>query len=125
MSGTNIFEALQRNNLSCCGLNYSLYEEFSKTMTNENEIVEKINKYNDYEENNNNNYSENIMQCLRQRHDLNKFDFSKDEELNKLSANDVFDHVIKWNGLLGNYTEIIKKWVNEIYGVDLDRIAEK
>lgn len=50
---------------------------------------------------------------------------SMDRELNELSPNEVFEIVVCWNGLLGGYAETIKDWVNEIYGVDLDKIQSK
>ncbi|WP_346938066.1 hypothetical protein [uncultured Clostridium sp.] len=121
MSGENIFEILERNNLGT-GLDYSLYEEFSKTTKEEKDIVDKIVEYNTYRENSNNKYSEEIMKYLRQREGLNKYDFSNDDEINKMSPNEAFDNVVKWNGLLGGYSNTIKSWVKEIYGVDLDEI---
>lgn len=120
MSGKNIFTILERNNLSCCGINYRLYEEFSKKLDNEQDIIEKINEYNDYIESAVNKYSEDIMQFLRQREGLNKFDFSKDAELNVLSSNEAFEEVLKWK--LGGYSDTIKDWVKDIYGVDLNDI---
>lgn len=120
MSGENIFEILERNNLGT-GLDYSLYVEFSETIKEEKEIINKVIEYKNYMENNSNKYSEEIMKYLRQREELNKYDFSSDSEINKMSANEVFDNVIKWNGLLGSYSETIKNWVKEIYGVDLNK----
>jgi hypothetical protein len=123
MSNENIFETLERLGLDCSGLNYSLYKEFSRTTKDENEIVKKIQEYNEYYKNNNNKYSDITMKYLRQRYGLSKYDFSEDEEINQLSPNEVFEHVVKWNGLLGSYSETIKDWVKEIYGVDLDEIG--
>lgn len=122
MSGENTFIILERNGLSCSGLNYELYEEFSKVLKNEKDVVQKIIEYNHYEKSNNNKYSDKIMQILRQIHELNKFDFSEDKELNELLSNEVFKYVVEWNGLLGQYSETIKGWVSEIYGVDLNKI---
>ncbi|QUH21833.1 hypothetical protein [Alkaliphilus sp. B6464] len=124
MNKENIFTILERNNLSCDGFNYGLYEEFSKTIESETEIIHKITEYNNYAKNNNNKYSDEIMQYLRQRNELNKFDFSQDKELNELSSNKVFEEIVKWNGLLGCYSETIKSWVKEIYGVDLNEIEK-
>jgi len=121
MSGENIFEILKRNNLGT-GLDYSLYEEFSKTIKEEKDIISKIIEYKNHAENNNNKYSEEIIKYLRQREGLNKYDFSNDEEINKMSPNEAFDNVVGWNGLLGGYSNTIKSWVKEIYGVDLEEI---
>lgn len=125
MKDSNVFEILERTKVGCSFLNCDLYDEFSKTMDNEDDIIKKIKKYNTYRENNNNKYSENIMMYLRQRNELNKYDFSKDEEFNKLSPNEVFQNIVTWNGLLGGYHEKIKSWVKDIYGIDLNEIKEK
>lgn len=121
MSGENIFDILERNGLGT-GLDYTLYKEFSNTIKEEKEIINKIIEYKNYMDNNNNNYSDEIMRYLRQREGLDEYDFSKDEELNQMSSNEVFDNVLKWNGLVGGYSYTIKKWIKEIYGVDLDNI---
>ena len=65
------------------------------------------------------NYPEYILEILRQRKDLEEDDTSRDEEFQNLSANEVFDEVIKWDGL-GNYADTIKQWVQDIYSVDLN-----
>ena len=41
-------------------------------------------------ENNSNKYPEEIMECVRQRWGLERFDGSKDEEINQLSPDEVF-----------------------------------
>lgn len=47
------------------------------------------------------------MEHVRQRWVLDNFDDSKDEEINQLFSNEVFEYVCNWNGLLG-YTVTIK-----------------
>ncbi|MDE5830856.1 MAG: hypothetical protein K2H53_04250 [Clostridia bacterium] len=61
------------------------------------------------------------MECVRQRCGLEKYDNSKDEEINQLSPNEVLEHVCNWNGLLG-YAYTIKSWIRDIYKLDLDNI---
>lgn len=68
-------------------------------------------------ENNPNIYPEDIMMCVRQILGLDKYDDSRDAEINKMSANEVFEHVCNWNGLLG-YADTIKSWVESIYKVE-------
>ena len=68
-------------------------------------------------ENNPNKYPENIMMCVRQRLGLDEYDDSRDVEINKMSANEVFEHVCNWNGLLG-YADTIKAWIEGIYKVE-------
>lgn len=59
------------------------------------------------------------MECVRQRWGLERFDDSRDEEINLLSSDEVFDHVCNWNGLLG-YATTIKSWIEDIYKVNLN-----
>lgn len=66
-----------------------------------------------------NKYSDEIMRIVRQRLGLNAFDTSKDSLINEMDKGEIFDHVCKWEGFVG-YSDTIKGWVLDIYGVDLD-----
>lgn len=68
-------------------------------------------------ENNPNKYPEYIMMCVRQILGIDAYDDSRDAEINKMSANEVFEHVCNWNGLLG-YADTIKSWVTGVYKVE-------
>ena len=70
-------------------------------------------------ENNPNKYPEDIMQYVRQRLGADQYDDSKDAEINGMSANEVFNHVCEWNGLIG-YADTIKRWVEDIYKINLE-----
>ncbi len=71
-------------------------------------------------EKNPNRYPENIMECVRQqRFGLNEYDESKDQEINELSPQEVFECVCNWNGLL-EYAHTIKSWIGDIYKIDLN-----
>lgn len=120
MNNENMFEILERNNINVTGLTCELYREFSKQLSEEKEIIKNIKEYEEYSKNNNNKYSEDIMMVLRENEGLSKYDFSKDEELNQMSSNEAFDNVVKWNGLLGGYSDTIKRWIKEIYNIDLN-----
>lgn len=63
-------------------------------------------------------YSKGIMGDLRERRDLDRNDTSQDEEIMKMSKDEVLDEVATWNGLIG-YGYTIKSWVEEIYGIEL------
>ncbi|PRR87320.1 hypothetical protein [Bacillus atrophaeus] len=65
-------------------------------------------------------YPETIIRYVRQRLGDDADDTSVDEDILKMSKNQVFSHVTKWNGLLGHYDETIKNWIKGIYGVDLN-----
>ena len=45
--------------------------------------------------------------------------YCKDNDINEMSKNDIFERVCNWNNLYW-YTEYIKSWIKDIYGIDLD-----
>ena len=65
-------------------------------------------------------YPENILRLVRQNLDIEPTDTSMDEEINAMSRNEVLDRVCEWEGLIG-YGRVIREWIKDIYGVDLDR----
>lgn len=65
-------------------------------------------------------YPQHIIGYVRQRLDLEVDDTSADEEIYNMSSNEVFKHVVNWNGLLGGYDLTIKGWIRSIYKVDLN-----
>lgn len=90
------------------------------------DLIEKgVQAYNDYlaELNDLPNYPESILVYLRQRSGLDKKDTSLDVEFKKMSPNEAFSEVAKWNGLLGGYSDTILGWVKSIYGVDLASLS--
>ena len=116
----NVFIILKKNGLSMCALNREMYEYFRKATGSESEAVKKIRDYENHAENNHSKYSDEIMQAVRQNVGMERFDYSEDENLERLSPDKIFECVLHWNGLLGGYSEVIKSWVKEIYGVDLN-----
>ena len=68
-------------------------------------------------ENNPNKYPENIMRYVRQNLGVDEYDDSRDTEINGMTADEVFECVCNWNGLI-NYANTIKSWVNGIYKTD-------
>lgn len=102
--------------------NWEILDELSdEELFDENKIYEKISIIQKHQiriENNPNKYSESIMECVRQRLGLEKYDDSRDEEINHLSPDEVFDHVCNWKGLLG-YATTIKSWIEDIYKLKL------
>ena len=70
-------------------------------------------------------YPEYIIRYLRQRKGLNVDDTSHDEQLHAMSPSDVFAETLEWNGLLGGWDYQIKGWIKDIYGIDIDEIAEQ
>lgn len=68
-----------------------------------------------------NKYPTEIFEFVRQRLGLEYDDTSLDEEIIKMSKNEVFKHVVNWNGLI-QYDAVIKDWITDIYEIDLDEI---
>lgn len=103
--------------------NLRVLDELSdEDLYNEEKIVEKINIIRNHRErieNNSNRYPEHIMECVRQNLGLERFDAHKDEYINRLSPDEVFNRVCDWNGLIG-YAPLIKIWIEDIYKVNLD-----
>ena len=66
-------------------------------------------------------YPENILRLVCQNLDLEPTDTSMDEEINNMSRNEVLNRVCEWEGLIG-YGEVIREWIKDIYGVDLDKV---
>ena len=44
-------------------------------------------------------------------------------DLSTASPNEIFEAVVHYDGLLGSYPQIIKRWVKEVYHVDLDKLV--
>lgn len=65
-------------------------------------------------------YPENIMRMVRGNLDLELDDTSRDGEIEAMSKQEVFDRVCNWDGLIG-YSRTIKDWINQIYGINLDK----
>lgn len=122
MEEQNVYRILIESRIDCSSLNVNLYKKYAKEISNSDLIIDKIEEFNNYYENNNNSYSNDVMECLRQRGGLDRYDISKDNELSSLTRNEVFSEVCNWNGLLGGYDDTIKLWVKNIYGVDLEEL---
>jgi len=63
-------------------------------------------------------YPTHIMNKVRQHIGLEPGDTSRDEEINNMPRDSVFDHCLDWEGLIG-YGYEIRRWVEDIYGVNV------
>ncbi len=63
-------------------------------------------------------YPDFIMKKVRQQLGADENSTSKDARINEMSHNEVFDLVLKWEGIIG-YDVLIVHWVEAIYGVTL------
>lgn len=63
-----------------------------------------------------------ILQYLRLRLGLDENDSSKDKMILQWPPKNVFSNVLMWNGLFGGCDNLIKGWIKDIYGVELDNL---
>jgi hypothetical protein len=66
----------------------------------------------------NHGYPEYILKKLRIFNGIEEEDTSKDEEFQELPAREVFDQVMKFDGIIG-YQNTMLRWIKDIFGVDL------
>lgn len=104
------------------GWNWDILDKLSdKELFEEDAILKKITiirEHSDRLENPTNKYPESIMEDIRMRLGLEKYDTAKDEQINEMPKDVIFSMVCNWNGLLG-YDSTIKTWIKDIYGIQL------
>ncbi|MGN0710162.1 MAG: hypothetical protein ACI4LO_00270 [Anaerovoracaceae bacterium] len=70
--------------------------------------------------NNNDQYSADIMEAVEELLDESRF--QNKHVLNKIyTPNELFEVILEYEGLSG-YGMKIKKWIKELYGIDLDAV---
>lgn len=115
-------EILDEHDEGNSGWNWDILDKLSdKELFEENAILEKIaiiRAHSDRLENPTNKYPESIMEDIRMRLGLEKYDTAKDEQINEMPKDVIFSMVCNWNGLLG-YDSTIKTWIKDIYGIQL------
>lgn len=72
----------------------------------------------------NQNYPEYILKKLRVFNYLEENDTSRDEEFQALPPEEVFDQVLKFDGIIG-YRYTIVRWISDIFKVHLDPMGEE
>ena len=117
-------EILNKNEKGNCVKNWEILDELSDDElfddTKIEECIRLITEINKRLENNINKYPDYIMEYVRQNLGLDKYDTSEDKDINEMSKSDIFEKVCNWNNLYW-YSEYIKSWVKDIYGIDLDK----
>lgn len=68
-------------------------------------------------------YPENIMRMVRESLGLEPDDTSRDEKIEAMSKQSIFNRVCNWEGFIGAGDTIIK-WINQIYGIDLNEMED-
>ena len=66
----------------------------------------------------NQNYPEYILKKLRIFNGLEEQDNSRDNEFQELPPEEVFDQVMKFDGIIG-YRYTMLRWIKDIFGIDL------
>lgn len=64
-------------------------------------------------------YSDEIMRMVRQRMGWGEHDTSHDDEIGRMTPNEVFDKVLEWEGII-DYGFSLRSWIKNIYGVTLE-----
>ena len=117
-------EILNKNEKNNCVKNWEILDELSDDElfddTKIEECIKLIAEINKRLENNINKYPDYIMEYVRQNLGLDKYDTSEDKDINEMSKSDIFEKVCNWNNLYW-YSEYIKSWIKDIYGIDLDK----
>ena len=117
-------EILNKNEKGNCVKNWEILDELSDDElfddTKIEECIKLITEINKRLENNINKYPDYIMEYVRQNLGLDKYDTSEDKDINEMSKSDIFEKVCNWNNLYW-YSEYIKSWIKDIYGIDLDK----
>ena len=116
-------EILDKYDEGNSGWNWDVLDQLSdEELFDEDAIREKISiikAHSERLENPTNKYPESIMENVRQRLGLEKYDTSRDEQINEMSKNVIFSHVCNWNNLSG-YASTIKTWIKDIYDIELN-----
>ncbi len=63
--------------------------------------------------------STDIIRNVRENLGVEPGDTSKDDEINRMSLNEIFDRWCEWNGLI-NYGKTIRKVIGSVYGIDIE-----
>ena len=71
----------------------------------------------------NHKYPEHILCTIREWHDMERDDTSRDEEFQQMSPEDVFGIILHYEGIVG-YTNSVLGWVAEIFKVQLSKYGE-
>ncbi len=118
-----VMDICEQYDISNCSRTHTLFDDLREDELYDRikieSIITIIRGIEEREEKNPNKYPEYIMSKLRQRRGLEKYDTSKDADINSMSADEVFGEICIWDGLLGGYDYTIKRWINDIYGIKL------
>lgn len=60
-----------------------------------------------------------IIDDVRENIGIERGDASKDDEINSMSPNEIFDRWCEWNGFI-NYSKMFRAVIGSIYGTDID-----
>ena len=60
-----------------------------------------------------------IIDDVRENIGVDRGDMSKDDEINSMSPNEIFDRWCEWNGFI-NYSKMFRAVIGNIYGANID-----
>jgi hypothetical protein len=64
--------------------------------------------------------SPDIIMCVRENLGVGPEDTSKDDKINIMSHNEIFDRWCEWNGFI-NCSEWFKRVIGNIYGINIEK----
>lgn len=67
-----------------------------------------------------NKYPDYIMMNIRNSLGLDAYNTERDDEINSMDKDELFNQLCSWHGI-GSYVTAIKQWVNDIYNVSLEQ----
>lgn len=66
-----------------------------------------------------NKYPDSIMPTIRNNLGIDAYDTKRDDEINSMDKDELFNQLCSWNGF-GSYGNTIRQWVEDIYNVQLN-----
>lgn len=120
-------EILRAHDLGNSSINWKIMDELTEEELYDDAAISKqiaiIKRSDERFENSPNKYPERIMRHVRAAFGLAGYDDSKDDEINRLTPDEVFKSVCEWHGLI-RFDGLIKSWIKDIYGIDLSEGRE-
>lgn len=63
--------------------------------------------------------SQDIIRDVRENLGVGPNDTSKDDDVNRMSLNEIFDRWCEWNGFI-NWSKPLRRVIGSIYGIDIE-----
>lgn len=101
-------------------LDIEVFKTFSKFIEDEELAIEKAMEYKKYIATTENRYPELIMRFLRYNKFSNEYNFEKDDIINKIEEDEVFNMLQDFQNKFGNLSDSVLEWIEYKYKKKLD-----